>query len=177
LGINQNARAGQSPIKRAQVKPTVAEVRLLEVLLTDEKLRCIVLPKLEPGDYDHLPTGPIFRALLEGEREGTIIDFDFLSRKTESDPISELLPSLLIGDLEGEKGDQSEVRALAAERCLNALRLMKVDRRISDLRSEIAAAERNGEAERCDRLVTEQIELTRHREGLLPKADAMQHSN
>jgi hypothetical protein len=54
---------------------------------------------------------------------------------------------------------------------------MKVDRRISDLRSEIAAAERNGEGERCDKLATEQIELTRRRERLLPKAEAMQTGN
>jgi DNA primase len=171
-GIGQGARVGQTAVKRAHVKPTVAEERLLELLLADEKLRPMVLPKLEPGDYDDLPTAPIFRAMLEGEREGTPIDFDFLSRKTEGDAISELLPSLLMNELENEEGDQSEARQLAAERCLNALRLMKVDRRISDLRSEIAAAERNGEMERCDKLATEQIELTRRRDGLLPRAEA-----
>jgi DNA primase len=171
-GIGQGARVGQTAVKRAHVKPTVAEERLLELLLADEKLRPMVLPKLEPGDYDDLPTAPIFRALLEGEREGTPIDFDFLSRKTEGDAISELLPSLLMNELENEEGGQSEARQLTAERCLNALRLMKVDRRISDLRSEIAAAERNGEMERCDKLATEQIELTRRRDGLLPRAEA-----
>ena len=176
-GIGQGARVGPTAIKRAHVKPTVAEERLLELLLADEKLRPMVLPKLEPGDYDDLPTAPIFRALLEGEREGTPIDFDFLSRKTEGDAISELLPSLLMSELENEEGDQSEARQLTAERCLNALRLMKVDRRISDLRSEIAAAERNGEVERCDKLATEQIELTRRRDGLLPRAEAMQIGN
>ena len=168
-GIGHGARVGPTAVKRAHVKPTVAEERLLELLLADEKLRPMVLPKLEPGDYDDLPTAPIFRALLEGEREGTPIDFDFLSRKTEGDAISELLPSLLMSELENEEGDQYEARQLTAERCLNALRLMKVDRRISDLRSEIAAAERNGEVERCDKLATEQIELTRRRDGLLPK--------
>ena len=176
-GIGQGAPAGQTTVKRRSVKPTVAEERLLELLLTDEELRSMVLPKLEPADYDDLPTGPIFRALLEGEREGTAIDFEFLSRKTEGDPISELLPGLLMGELENEDGDQPDARQLAAERCLNALRLMKVDRRISDLRSEIAAAERNGETERCDKLATEQVELTRRRDGLLPKAEAMQIGN
>ena len=176
-GISQVAGAAQTTVKRAHAKPTVAEERLLELLLADEKLRRMVLPKLEPGDYDDLPTGLIFRALLEGEREGAAIDFDFLSQKTDGDPIAELLPSLLMGDLENEEGEQSDARQLAAARCLNALRLMKVDRRISDLRSEIAAAERNGETERCDKLVTEQIELTRRRDGLLPKAEAMQIGN
>ena len=176
-GSGQNARVGQTTAKRATVKPTVAEQRLLELLLADDNLRRVVLPKLEPGDYDDLPTAPIFRALLEGVSEGTAIDFDFLSRKTEGDASSELLPSLLMSELESEDREQFEARQLAAERCLNALRLMSVDRLISHLRSEIAVAERNGETERCDRLATEQIELTRRRESLLPKAEAMQIGN
>src|SRR6266446_7600862 len=163
-GSGQNARLGQTTANRAAVKPTVAEQRLLELLLADDNLRRVVLPKLEPGDYDDLPTAPIFRALLEGASEGTAIDFDFLSRKTEGDASSELLPSLLMSELESEVSEQFDTRQLAAERCLNALRLMSVDRLISYLRSEIAVAERNGETERCDRLATEQIELTRRRE-------------
>ena len=170
--INENARVGQTS-RRAQVKPTVAEQRLLELLLGDEELRRDVLPKLEPGDYDDLPTALVFRALVEGEREGVPIDFDFLSMKTEGDPISELLPSLLMTEAEVQEKDQS-ARQLAAQKCIDALRLMNVDRRISDLRSEIAVAERNGETERRDRLSIEHLELTRRRDGLLPKAEAMQ---
>ncbi len=173
-GINERARVGQTTNKQAQVKPTVAEQRLLEMLLSDDELRRVVLPKLEPGDYDDLPTALIFRALVEGEREGAAIDFDFLSKKTEGDPISELLPSLLMSEAEVQENDQFEARQLAAQRCIDALRLMNVDRRISDLRSEIAVAERNGETERRDRLSIEQVELTRRRDGLLPKAEAMQ---
>jgi len=75
---------------------------------------------------------------------------------------------------QGQENDQSEGRHLDAQRCIDALRLMNVDRRISDLRSEIAVAERNGETERRDRLSTEQVELTRRRDGLLPRAEAMQ---
>ena len=156
------------------MKPTVAEQRLLEMLLADEELRSDLLPKLEPGDYDDLPTALIFRALVEGEREGVPIDFDFLSKKTGLDPISELLPSLLMSEAESQERDQSEVRQLAAQKCLDALRLMNVGRRISDLRSEIAVAERNGETERRDTLSIEHLELTRRRDGLLPRAEAMQ---
>ena len=172
-GIGERARVGQSG-KQAQVKPTVAEQKLLEMLLTDSELRRAVLPKLEPGDYDELPTAVIFRALVDGEREGVAIDFDFLTRKAEGNPISELLPSLLMAEPQGQENDQSEGRHLDAQRCIDALRLMNVDRRISDLRSEIAVAERNGETERRDRLSTEQVELTRRRDGLLPRAEAMQ---
>ncbi len=51
---------------------------------------------------------------------------------------------------------------------------MNVDRRIGELRSEIAVAERNGETERRDSLSIEHLELTRRRDGLLPKAEAIQ---
>jgi DNA primase len=179
-GMGGSAGAGATPKankRRPPVKPTVAEERMLGLLLADDELRRIVLPKLEAGDYNELPTAPIFRALVDGVRDGAVIDFEFLSRKTEGDPISELLPSLLMSEFESTTPDQSDAPELAAERCLNALRLMQVDRRINDLRSEIAAAERNGEMERCDKLATEQIELTRRREGLLPKAEAMPIGN
>lgn len=103
-----------------------------------------------------------------------MIDFDFLSQKIEGDPISELLPGLLMSESENAESIQSDARRLAAERCLDALRLMKVDRRISDLAAEIAAAERNGESELRDQLATEHLELARRRSALLPKAEAMQ---
>jgi DNA primase len=167
------ASVGQQLTRPTQVKPTIAEQCLLELLLADEDLRREVLPKLEPGDYDDLTTVVIFRALVEGQREGATINFDFLSSRTEGDPISEILPSLLMGD-ENFGEEQYETRHLAAQRCIDALRLMKVDRRISDLRSEIAAAERNGELERRDKLATEHLELARLRRALLPKAEAMQ---
>ncbi|MDQ2936089.1 MAG: DNA primase [Acidobacteriota bacterium] len=174
MGTGEARPAGEKTVRRTQIKPTVAEQRLLELLLAEEELRRAVLPKLEPGDYDDLPTALVFRALIDGEREGVTIDFDFLSKKTEGDPISELLPSLLMSEFESSVEEQPSARQLAAERCIDALRLMKVDRRISELTSEMAAAERDGEIERRDRLSTEHVELARRRSTLLPKAEAMQ---
>lgn len=176
-GAGQGAARQQSTIRRTATKPTVAEERLLELLLADAELRGVVLSKLEPADYDDLATAPIFRALVEGERTGAVIDFEFLSQQTEGDPIAAFVPGFLMSEFEYGEGEQSQVHLLTAERCLDALRLMKIDRRINDLRSEIAAAERNGESERCDQLATEQIELTRRRDSLLPKAEAMQTGN
>jgi DNA primase len=176
MGSNERPRVVEQT-KRVQIKPTVAEQKLLELLLTDDELRHTVLPKLEPADYDDLPTALIFRALVDGEREGVAIDFDFLSSKTEGDPSSELLPGLLMSEAEVQENEHSEARQLAAQRCIDALRLMKVDRRIGDLRSEIAVAERNGETELRDRLSIEQLNLTRRRDALLPKADPMQNGH
>lgn len=173
----RTGEAAKATAKRTPVKPTVAEERLLELLLADPDLRGVVLFKLEPEDYADLPTAQIFRALVEGEREGAVIDFDYLTGKTEGDPSSELLPSLLMSEFENAKDDESAARQLAAERCLDALRLMRVDRRISDLTSEIAAAERNGELDRRDQLATEHLELARRRNALLPRAEAMHNGN
>jgi DNA primase len=155
-------------------KPTIAERRLLELIVADESLRGKVLAKLEPADYEDLATAPIFRALVDGEREKASIDFDFLSSRAEGTSVSELIPGLLMNDSESDPQEPDDVRALTAERCLDALRLMNVDRRISDLTSEIAAAERAGEVERRDQLAVEHLELARRRSALLPKADAMQ---
>jgi DNA primase len=160
--------------RRSQLKPTVAEQRLLELVLTDEKFRHDVFKRLEADDYEGLATAPIFRALVEADRTGVTPDYDYLVNSMPGEPIAELLPSLLMSELDALDDAQDEARQLSAERCLEALRLMKVDRRISDLTSEIAAAERNGEMELRDRLAIEHLELTRRRNDLLPKAEAMQ---
>jgi replicative DNA helicase len=150
----------------------VAEQRLLELLFADEKLRHEILPRLTSDDYEGLPTAVIFQALLELEQEGAALDFGTLSPKTQDDVIaSELVPLLLMSDAVLAEQDRAD-RLIAADRCIDALRLMKVDRRIDDLKSELAAAERNGEKERLDQLATEQIELTRLRSALRPQAEA-----
>ena len=172
-GGGDSARAERKAPPRTYGKPTVAEQRLLQLLLSDEVLRKAVLAKLEPEEYNGLPTAPIFRALAEGEREGAIIDFDFLSKKTEGDAVAELLPALLMGESSESEDKQSESGELAAQRCVDALRLMNVDVRIRDLTSEIAAAERNGEMELRDRLSTEHLDLARRRSALLPKPEAL----
>ena len=46
-----------------------------------------------------------------------------------------------------------ESRLINAERCLDTLRLMKVDRRIDELKAELAAVERDGDSAELDRLV------------------------
>ncbi|MEP6718036.1 MAG: DNA primase [bacterium] len=169
-----SARTEQKIVKRTQVKPTIAEEQLLELLLADEQLRQKFLPRLELEDYDDLPTAAIFRALVESERTGGAVDFDFLSRSTEGDPIADFLPALLMSAPEETEGDQKETRESAAQKCIDALRLMQVDRRISDLMAQMAAAERNGATELLDKLSTERLELARRRSTLLPQAKAVQ---
>lgn len=169
---NEETSVKQKVLGRSGAKPTVAEQRLLELLFAHEELRKSILPRLQAVEYEELPTHAIFRALIEIQNEGTALDFGNLSKKTEGDSLAaELLPLLLMGDLaDDEDVDQ---RLTNAERCIDALRLMKVERRIDELKAELAAVERDGDAAELDRLVNEQIELTRQRSALLPRAEAM----
>jgi DNA primase len=169
-----STRTEQKIARRTQIKPTVAEEQLLELLLADDQLRHKFLPRLEPADYDDLPTAGIFQALVEGERAGLVVDFDFLSRTIEGDPIADFLPALLMSASEEAEAEQTETRESTAQKCIDALRLMQVDRRISDLMAEMAAAERNGATDLLDRLSTERLELARRRSTLLPQAQAVQ---
>ncbi len=163
----------QKVLGRNDEKPTVAEERLLELMLGDEDLRSIVAPQLRLDDFAELPTAQIFRAILELDREGIEIDYYNLSEKTADDLLAkELLPMLFISDSTHGSQEERDARRVMAERCIETLRLMGMDRRIDELKSELLTAERNGDTDQIDRLVVEQIELTRQRSALLPRMEA-----
>lgn len=176
--IRANASADASTVRQrvvraATAQPTVAEQKLLELLLTDEDLRRSVMPRLEAADYEELPTAAIFRACIELDEEGRSVDFGSLSEKTADDPLAaDLVPLLLMNEPQRADGEALDDTLTVAESCLMALRLMAVDRRINELGTEIATAERAGDAERRDRLALEHLELSRRRSGLLPRTEA-----
>jgi DNA primase len=166
--VRANAPAAQDVrqkiVRAAGAQPTVAEQRLLELLVQDAELRRTILPQMEAADYEDLPTSAIFRALIELNEEGAAVDFASLNAKTEADPLaSDLVPLLLMSESERAEGEAVDDTLAEADSCLNALRLMMVDRRISELSVEIAAAERVGDAERRDRLALEHLEWARRR--------------
>ena len=158
-------------VRRTQLKPTVAERQLLELVLSDQDFRREVFSRLETEDYEGLATAPIFRALIAADRDNEVCDYDYLANALAEEPIAELLPGLLISEF--EEADE-QARRLNAERCMEALKLMTVDRRLSELTSEMGAAERNGETALRDQLAIEHLDLTRRRSNLLPKAEALQ---
>ncbi len=166
---------GQRVINRSgHGKPTLAEERLLELLFTDEVVRHSILPKLQEEDFLGLPTEKIFAALVALDKEGAELDFQTLSDRTGGDEVAaELVPMLLMSELP-EKADD---RLLNAERCLDRLRLMRIDRRIDELKAEMADAQRVNDDEKLARISIEQIELTRLKVALLPKAEAMHPGN
>jgi uncharacterized membrane protein (DUF106 family) len=103
-----------------------------------------------------LVTAPIFKALYEFEREGTDVDFDNLSRKTEGDEFMEtMIPMILMNSsLHGSN------EHYVAEECVSTFRLMKIEHRIAELKRELAIAEREQDSEKLSKLSAEQIQLT-----------------
>jgi DNA primase len=157
----------------SRLKPTVAEQQLLELLFADDRLRALILPRLTEDVFADLPTAGIFRALITAQESGLELDYSYLSQATEGDAAaSELIPLLLMSDTLAPEEQNNDGRKFVAERCIETLRAMKVDRQIDELKSELAAAERNGDEKRLSELVMEQLQLTRQRAALHPLAEA-----
>ena len=159
-----DAAAVQELVGRSPQR-TVAEEKLLELLLANEELRKIVLPRLETADYEELATAPIFRALMKLDEQGREVSFDSLNEDAEGDSLAaELLPRLMVAE-QPESFDES---LAAADSCLNALRLLRLNRRIDEVSFEIAEAERAGDNARRDTLAIEHLQLSKQRNNFLP---------
>jgi len=169
-GASTDAASVQELVKRSPMnQPTVAEERLLQLLLAKEELRKIILPRLETSDYADLASGSIFRALVSLDGEDREIGFDSLSEATADDlRAGEVLARLMMTETT-ESFDES---LAAADSCLDALRLMKLDRQIDELSSEIAEADRAGDSERRDRLAMDKLGLSKRRGGFLSQGQS-----
>jgi DNA primase len=146
-----------------RTEATAAEQRLLGLLLADSNLRREVVPMLREEDYEDLATAPLFKALLELERDGVEIDFDSLTQKTDGDEFAGKLIPLVLMDSSLHASNQHYV----PEECVATFRLMKVDQRIEELRRELVIAEREQDDEKVSRLSAEQIQLSALRQSML----------
>ncbi len=152
-----------------RIQPTVAEEKLLGLLLASDELRALILPRLEPSDYEGLATAAIFRALTELGAAQKEISYQTLSEATAEKPeATEFLPRLMMNE-PAESFDESMVDANS---CLDALRLIKLDRDIDELSTQIAEADRADDNERRDRLVMQKLELSKQRIRFLPQGKA-----
>lgn len=143
-----------------QVKPTVAEQELLELLLHDAELREMTLPALEPPDYEHLASAKIFNALFELQANGVEVNAENLQNLSGE---SDLLSIVLLSDDQRAEDEAIDDYLLKAQKCVISLRTMAIDRRLREIKDEIVTTERNGENERFNHLLTEQLELSRLR--------------
>jgi DNA primase len=167
-GAASSDSASQKVVRAAAVKPTDAERILLELLVHDAELRREILPDIEAADYSDLPTAAVFGALKQAEETGAELDLSGLSEQMADDAaLASFVPLLLMSEPrrgQGEVADHAREEALS---CLRALRLMRIDRRLKEVAAEIQAAQRDADQARLDQLVTEQVDLSRRRNGLL----------
>lgn len=135
LQLNQQNQFQQKPDFEAvkqqiaaavQIKPTIAEQELLELILSDGELRAAILPMLEPPDYDHLASAGVFRALIELETNGAEINaLNLQNLAGESD----LLSIVLLNEQQRAADEAIDDYLARAEKCVITLRTMAIERR------------------------------------------------
>ncbi|MBS1794504.1 MAG: DNA primase [Acidobacteria bacterium] len=163
LGAKLETQSIKQQVARAtQAKMTVAEARLLELLIYDDELREIILPQLEETDYAPLATANIFRALLELQKENAEITLESLLALVEEDETaSDFVPVLMMSEPPREKGDAIDEVLHDAESCVFTLRSMAISNRILEISQDLILAEQSGNRGLLEELVGEQIELAR----------------
>ncbi|MGI9035755.1 MAG: DNA primase [Pyrinomonadaceae bacterium] len=163
LGTNFDSTSIKQSVARAtQIRLTIAEQRLLEMIIHDAELREIILRSLEETDFEMLATASIFRALLALGESGAEISSESLNEMVAEDVLAEdILPILMMSEPPREPDEAIDEILAEAEKCVAALRGMAIARRIVEISQELVLAERNRDVELRDRLVNEQIDLAR----------------
>jgi DNA primase len=169
-GASTDAGAVSELVKRSPTsRPTVAEERLLELVLANPELRKIILPRLETADYEHLASAPVFRALVGLDKDDQEVGFDTISVAIGEDAQAEELLARLMMTETTESFD--ELMA-AADKSLKAIKLLNIERAIEELRAQLAEAQRAADDEKLYRLAMEEQELKKRRGTLLARLEA-----
>ncbi len=154
-------------VSRSAHKVTIAERRLLELLIFDAELRDIILPQMELSDYESIATGDIFAAMSAIRESGKPLDRDSLLEHLGDDEIIvDLLQVLLLGEPRRAAGDPIDDVLHDAENCVFALRDMAIGSRIMEISREASFAEQAGDTALFNQLTFEQLELEKIRREL-----------
>lgn len=157
----------QQVVRATQAKMTVAEQRLLELLIYDADLRAEILPHIDEPDFEALATASVFRALFVIHQNGLEVTNKNLLELVEGDEMaSDFVPILLMSEAAREPDEAIDEVLTEAENCLAALRTMAISRRILEISQELVFAEQNQDIELRNALVNEQIELARNKRNL-----------
>ncbi len=158
LGTHADIR--QAVVRRTQPRITIAEQRLLELLINDSELRQIILPQLETTDFEALATASIFQTLITLQQNGEKPTAETLLKSVSDDATAEdILPILLMSEHGRDEGEAIDDILLVAEKCVIALRLMALSTRIMDVSSRMMIAQQEGNDSLINHLSYEQIEL------------------
>jgi len=153
--------------RAARGKVTVAESRLLELLIFDEHLRDVLLPQLEPSDYSDLATADLFGALLDIHNAGQQVTTEtLLERIGDDENTVDLCHQLLSGSPRREPDEPVDAVLVEAENCVISLRNMAIANRVMEISREAIMAEQAGNVELFNQLTFEQLELEKIRRDL-----------
>ena len=168
LGSRIETETVKQQVARAtQAKMTIAEQRLLELLIYDEELRDIILPQLEETDFETLTTSTVFRALFEIREKGLEVTSENLLEMTADDPAaSDFVPVLLMSEAAREDDEAIDEVLQEAENCVATLRSMAISQKILEISQELIFAEQTEDFKLRNELVTKQIELARMKRDL-----------
>lgn len=157
----------QQVSRAAQVKTTIAERHLLELLVADPELRDAILPTLEESDYETLATAPVFHAFLEiHARREEISQENLLEYLGDDEASLDFAHVLTLSKSKRETGDAIDQVLHKAENCVFTLRLMAISNRIMDISREAAIAEQSGNITLANQLAFEQLDLEKIRRDL-----------
>lgn len=158
LGAHADIR--QAVARHTQVRVTIAEQKLLELLINDSELRQIVLPQLEITDFAELATASIFQALIQLQQNGEQPTAENLTNLVSEDATAEdILPILLMSENGRDEGEAIDDILLVAEKCVIALRLMALSTRILGVSNKLMLAQQEGNESLINHLSVEQITL------------------
>lgn len=156
--------------RAAQVKITVAEHHLLELLAHDAELRQRILPVLEESDFEALATAPIFRAIYQLSANDQPLTLESLAKHTDDEELAaDLVPFLMMGEAKRDPDEVIDAVLHDAENCVLSLRSMAIQNRLHDVSQELLAAEQAGDTIAVDRLVAEHLELSKMKQALVSK--------
>lgn len=153
-------RITQRVSRAARAKVTVAERRLLELLVFDKELRDLILPQLEPSDYENLATGELFVAFLAVHRNGQEISPEtLLPYIGDDEEMVDLAQVVLSRGSRRNAEDVLEGVLTKAEDDVIALRRMAIAVRTEEISRQSAIAEESGDMELVSQLTFQRLAL------------------
>jgi len=147
-------------VRKSTLKPTQAELELLDMLFSSSEVRDFACEELQSLDLEGFATGVLLQAVMHVTLTGIDLTFDSLSPHIEGDRLAEeLTPMLLLVTEEGKLSDKD--RLIRASRCLDALRRLNLDKELREAQSQLAQAQRDGDVEAQQSLSMRAVELAR----------------
>ena len=142
---------------------TQGERQLLELILANADVRRAIVPNLSEEIYGDLATGAIFSMIIEIDGEGLEPDLANLSERLEGEVERDLLPALLISDLEWAGGKDVDTLFKKATEALTSLKRRQLERSIDRIQIELSQAEQAQDIERVMQLYKEKAEIKKRK--------------